>query len=132
MRQFNKFRNTQGFLIALDRGIRFRYMITEIAQKRATILTFWEHHGLEATKEAFNVSRPTLYRWAQALAKRQGKLEALNNGSRAPKQRRKRIIPEAVETVILTERQNGFQSSKKFTVAFSRKSPRIFLSGASW
>jgi transposase InsO family protein len=120
MRQFNKFRNTQGFLIALDRGIRFRYMITETAQKRATILTFWEHHGLEATKEAFNVSRPTLYRWANALAKRQGKLEALNNGSRAPKTRRRRIIPEAVETIILIERKRVPRLGKEKVAIFLR------------
>jgi len=104
MRQFNKFRNTRGFLTALERGIRFRYMITEKAQKRAKILTFWHHHGLEATKEAFDVSKPTLYRWAGALAKNQGKLEALNPKSRAPKTTRKRRVPEAVEKIIITER----------------------------
>ena len=104
MRQFNKFRNTQGFLIALDRGIRFRYMITETAQKRAKVLTFWHHHGLEATREAFNVSRPTLYRWARALAQSKGKLEALNSGSQAPKNKRKRVIPLPVLGFIITER----------------------------
>lgn len=104
MRQFNKFRNTQGFLTALERGIRFRYMITEEAQRRAKILTFWQRHGLEATKEAFNVSKPTLYRWAFELTKNQGKLESLNPGSRAPKGRRKRRIPEVVEKIIIAER----------------------------
>ena len=120
MRQFNKFRNTQGFLIALDRGIRFRYMITETAQKRAQILTFWHRHGLEATKEAFGVSRPTLYRWAKALAERQGKLEALNNGPRVPKQRRKRLIPEAIETIILTERKRVPRLGKEKVAIFLR------------
>lgn len=104
MRQFNKFRNTQGFLIALERGIRFRYMITDEAQRRAKILTFWHKYGLQATKEAFNVSKPTLYRWASALAERQGRLEALNSGSRAPKTTRRRRIPEAVEDIIIAER----------------------------
>ena len=105
MRQFNKFRHTYGFLTALERGIRFRYMITPEAQRRAKILTFWSKYGTGATKEAFGVSRPTLYRWAGELAKRQGKLEALNPGSRAPHHKRRRLIPSLAEGIILRERQ---------------------------
>lgn len=112
MRQFNKFRNTQGFLTAMERGIRFRYMITAEAQRRARILTFWQHHGLEATKEAFAVSKPTLYRWAGALVGSQGKLDALNKRSTAPKNRRRRVVPEAVATFIMAERQYDPSLSK--------------------
>lgn len=63
MQQFNKWKKTRGFLVAAERGRSFRHMITQTAIKYTEILAFWKRHGLMATKEAFNVSRPTLFRW---------------------------------------------------------------------
>ncbi len=63
MRQFNKFKGTKGFITIWQRVLRFRYMITEQAKERCRVLAFWEKYGDLATKEAFKVSRPTLYRW---------------------------------------------------------------------
>jgi putative transposase len=34
-------------------------------KRRETILAFWKKHGLQATKDAFKVSRATLFRWQQ-------------------------------------------------------------------
>ncbi len=65
-------------------------MISKTAQKRAKILTFWKTHGLQATKDAYGVSERTLYNWQRKLKDANGKLEALNCGSRAPKNKRKR------------------------------------------
>lgn len=105
MRQFNKFKGTKGFITIWERVIRFRYMITEEAKRRTKILAFWERYGLEATKEAFGVSRPTLFRWQKALEGEGGKLDSLNPKSRAPKKRRMRTIPKEVEDFIIKERQ---------------------------
>jgi len=80
-------------------------MISEIAKKRCKILAFWERYGDEATKEAFKVSRPTLYRWQRELRQSGGKLESLNKQSTTPKQKRKRVIPEEVKDFILNERK---------------------------
>jgi transposase InsO family protein len=80
-------------------------MITEQAKHKVRVLAFWEEYGDEATRKAFDVSRPTLFRWQKALKVGMGKLEALNNQSTAPKKRRKRVIPESVESFILTERK---------------------------
>jgi len=49
-----------GFLLGYD---------PEIANQRLKILKFWKKYGFEATREAFGVSKHTLYRW-------QAKLEA--------------------------------------------------------
>jgi transposase InsO family protein len=87
-------------------------MITEQAKQRVRILAFWEKHGLVATKEAFAVSRPTLFRWQKVLKQGQGKLDTLNKKSTAPKRRRKRIIPEKVEAFILNERKYDPHLSK--------------------
>jgi len=105
MRHFNKLKGTKGFITIWERVIRFRYMITEEAKERCRILAFWEKYGDLATKEAFKVSRPTLFRWQSALVKGGGKLEALNKKNTAPKKRRKRIIPNEVIDFILKERE---------------------------
>ena len=44
-------------------------MISEEAKRRKKILEFWEKYGLEATIDAFGVSRRTLYRWKAKLKK---------------------------------------------------------------
>ncbi|MBI3888603.1 DDE-type integrase/transposase/recombinase [Candidatus Nomurabacteria bacterium] len=112
MQIFNKFKGTKGFLSMYERVIRFRYMITEQAKQRTKILAFWERYGLPATKEAFGVSRPTLFRWQKELQESGGKLEALNKKSTAPKKRRKREIPEAIQNFIINERKFDPQLSK--------------------
>lgn len=112
MRIFNKFKGTKGFVSMWERVIRFRYMITEEAKKRTKILAFWEQYGLDATREAFGVSRPTLFRWQKALKANLGKLEALNKKSTAPRNRRRRTIPDKVRDFIVSERKFDPQLSK--------------------
>ncbi|MBI4122207.1 MAG: transposase [Parcubacteria group bacterium] len=79
-------------------------MISEQAKERCRILAFWEKHGDEAAKEAFAVSRRTLFRWACALRADSGKLEALNAKSRAPKRLRTRNTPEQVKDRVIALR----------------------------
>src|SRR3989338_1833442 len=104
MRIFNKLRNTKGFVSSWERALRFQYMITEQAKERCRILAFWKRHGDTATKEAFGISRRTLFRWAAALKKGAGKLEALNPVSTAPKGRRRRNTPETLSSRIIALR----------------------------
>jgi transposase InsO family protein len=80
-------------------------MITEQAKERCRILAFWEKHGDVATKEAFKVSRRTLFRWQRKLNATGGKLEGLNKMSCVPKKKRQRNIPESVKDFILKERK---------------------------
>jgi transposase InsO family protein len=104
VQQFNKFNHTKGFIKTWQWVVRFRYMITEEAKRRTKILAFWEQHGEAAAKNAFGVSRPTLYRWQKALRDKAGHLEALNKKSTAPQKRRKREIPPAVAAFIIEQR----------------------------
>src|SRR3989344_5056701 len=112
MAYFNKFRGTKGFISTWERVIRFRYMITETAKERVKILAFWEKYGTEATKEVFGTSRATLFRWQEKLGASGGKLDALNKQSTAPKNKRRRIIPEEVKDFIVNERQYDPHLSK--------------------
>lgn len=104
MEVFHIWRGTKGFVSLYNYALRFRYMITEEAKKRIKILTFWERYGDEAVKEAFGVSRRTLFRWQQALKQCHGKLEALNIKSCAPQRRRRRHTPPVLEKQIITLR----------------------------
>ena len=74
-----------------NRALRFRDMITEEAKRRTKILKFWKTYGAQATKEAFEVKRRTLFNWQHKLKEKSGQLESLNPGSRAPKKKRKRL-----------------------------------------
>src|SRR5512136_551547 len=71
-------------------------MVSEKAQYRHRVLRFWESYGVEATMEAFGVKRRTLYHWRKQLREGGENPEALNEKSRAPRGRRKRIWPKAI------------------------------------
>ena len=116
MQIHSKITATRGFVSAYNEALRFRDMITREAEERARILTFWNRHGDAATKEAFKVSRPTLFRWQKALEEAGGKLESLVPKSTAPKNRRKRVIPQPVEELIRRERSREKIGKEKLAV----------------
>ena len=64
-------------------------MISEEAKRRVKILKFWEKYGIEATIEAFGVSKRTLFRWKRAYKESKGDITSLNPKSRKPKRVRK-------------------------------------------
>ena len=105
MQIHSKLAGTKGLVSIYDEALRFRDMITQEAEERAKILSFWKKYGGVAAKEAFKVSRPTLFRWQKLLDKGQGKLEFLVPQSTIPKHKRTRFIPKPVEDLILKERE---------------------------
>ena len=86
-----KYTGIKGFVTLYNDALRYRYMITEKALKKAGILAFWEKHSLDATMEAFNIKRRSLFGWKRKLKEAGGKLEGLNDKSRVPRRKRKRI-----------------------------------------
>ncbi len=85
----------RGFYRVADYALRWG-MIVPDAQKRLAILEFWQRHGLAATREAFQVSRRTLFLWRAKLKAEGGNVAALVPGSTAPQQRRRRQWPAAI------------------------------------
>jgi transposase InsO family protein len=65
-------------------------MITKEANERMRILIFWKTHGLQATKDAFRVSRSTLFDWQKTYRNGDSKIEALNPGTQARHTQKKR------------------------------------------
>jgi hypothetical protein len=127
MQQFNKFKDTKGFITLWEYTLRFRYMITDEAKRRMKILAFWEEWGEAATKKA-DVSRPTLFRWQKELKAGRGKLEALNLKSHAPHTRRKRIVPKTIEDFIIKERQMERIGKDKLAVLMREDGVAEFVS----
>ena len=86
----------RGFARLTNYALRWAYMVTEAARRRARILAFFHNHGPEATAEAFGMSLRTLARWQQNLRRGNGQLEALNPQSRKPHRCRRRSWPDAI------------------------------------
>lgn len=95
-----KYQGIKGILTVYNHYIKYKYMITEKALKKMRILVFWEKYGLEATMEAFNVKRRTLFEWKSKFVKGGKKIEALNDKSKSPKNKRTRIWPEKIKQEI--------------------------------
>ena len=87
----SKYSGIRGFMTVYRDALRYRYMVTDIALRRARILAFWEKHGIAVTIEAFGVKRRTLYEWRRRFTTGGKVPETLNQRSRAPKRRRRRL-----------------------------------------
>ncbi len=102
MRIFHVLKNTKGFAKAAASALKWRSMRNQAeVERRVKILTFWSQFGTDATKAAFAVSRATLFRWQQVLDHNRGNVSVLDPQSTAPKNRRVRSIPPALEQAII-------------------------------
>jgi len=75
-------------------------MIPEEAQHCLKVLRFWNDYGLEATREAFGVSRCPLYRWQYRLRASRGDPIALQPKKPIPRRRRQPHWPKEVISAI--------------------------------
>jgi len=91
-----KYTGIRGFVRLYQYGLKLKYMVTDKAKYKAKILFFWEKHGLEATLDAFPVRRSTLFLWRKKLKEGRGKLEALNEKSKVPRIKRKRLWSDKI------------------------------------
>lgn len=94
----------KGFYRTASRALYWS-MIAKTAKERLKILAFWGAHGEAATRDAFRVSRRTLYLWKAQLKAGDGKPHALNPGSTRPKRVRRRAWPATVVDKIRRLRQ---------------------------
>ena len=91
-----KYTGIRGSMTIYRDALRYRYMITKRALRKAKIIVFAEKHGIETALEAFEVKRRTFFDWKQKW-RAGGKIpEALNEESRAPKTKRKRLWNDCI------------------------------------
>lgn len=69
-------------------------------ERRTKIIGFFDKYGAEVTKEAYGLSRSTVYNWKKKLKENRGRLISLSPISRAPyKVRQKNRNPQVVEFI---------------------------------
>jgi len=61
---------------------------SEVADTRLQIIEFHKKYGTKATRDAFMISKATIYRWKKTLHDSRGMLSSLIPGSRTPKRKR--------------------------------------------
>lgn len=81
---FKGFRSLQGYSLLKGHPQR------EVIERRLKIISFYERHGGEATRDAFGVSRSTVFLWKKKLREADGRIISLAPVSTAPIGRRKR------------------------------------------
>lgn len=96
--------HVKGFATVYNDALKWNRMLTEKAKHKAKILIFWEKHGLEATLDAFPYKRSILFEWKKTLKHNNGNLESLNEKSKSPKNKRKRIVEQKMEDFIINLR----------------------------
>ena len=78
--------------------------LRHVIERRVKIINFFDSYGTKATKEAFDVSRSTVFVWKKTLKDNHGRLEALAPASRAPIRRRTRLVDERITDFIVQQR----------------------------
>ena len=77
----------------------------KVIEHRIKVLNFFDCYGANATKEAFAVSRSTVYLWKQTLKANNGRISCLAPGSKAPLNRRKRSTSPVIANFIVAQRE---------------------------
>lgn len=80
----------KGYRKYLNYSLLKSHSQEEIISKRLKIIEFFDKYGSIPTKEAFGVSRSTVYLWKSKLKENKGRLTALAPLSRTPKKKRTR------------------------------------------
>lgn len=76
----------------------------EEVRKRLKIISFFDQYGEAPTKQAFNLSRSTIYLWKKKLKDSGGKLVSLASKSKRPRHFRKGQVDRKVKDFILDYR----------------------------
>jgi len=94
MKVIYKYKWLKGNRMLYDYGLKHypNHMITKKAEQRLKIIEFWRQYGLQATRDAYGVSRSTLFEWWKKYKKSGYILSSLNPCSQAPIKKNKRKI----------------------------------------
>jgi putative transposase len=73
----------------------------EEIKRRLKIINFYDRYGLSATKEAYGVSRSTIYLWKKKVREADGDIRALAPQSKAPRKKREKKWNKVIEEFII-------------------------------
>ena len=102
---------SRNFTSGYNRCMNYIQDITDHPQKdeierRVKVIYFFDKYGVDAMREAYGISRSTVYLWKKRLKDSGGKLSRLAAGNRAPKKRRKRKHNPLIESFLLDYRKS--------------------------
>lgn len=96
----------KGYKKVLDYSLIEGHSKREAILKRLEIIEFFKEYGKGATEKAYKVKKSTVYLWMSKLRQSKGNLLSLAPKSKAPINKRKRIVLKAVEDFIVEYRGN--------------------------
>lgn len=82
-----------------------KFTVSDIAQKRMEIISFYDQFGEAATKQAFGADRRVMSRWKKRLTDSGGKLSSLVPHSTRPHMRRAPVTDPRIVAFIKHERE---------------------------
>ena len=67
MKQFNITKGIKGIIHLHNCFMRLKYSTDKTVKRKQMIIAFYKKYSLDATLEAFSISRSTLYSWMKRL-----------------------------------------------------------------
>ena len=89
-----------------------KFSSSDIAQFRLEVITFYDRHGLLATREAFKVGRSTIFLWKKQLKEGNGSLMSLIPKSTRPKTLRRMVVDKKILDFIHNLREYNVRIGK--------------------
>lgn len=86
---------------------------SDAAEFRLKVIEFHDKYGMKATKDAFNVTKPTLYRWKKKFITSQKSLVSLIPQSKTPINKRRMMTDPKILTFIKTIREEHSRLGKE-------------------
>jgi len=87
---------------------------SEVADLRLKVIEFHKSYGTKATRDAFPVSKATIYRWKKILKDSRGRLESLIPASTAPKRKRRMMTdPRIIGFIKVIREKRGRLGKEK-------------------
>ena len=108
-----KYTGIRGFVTLYNDYLKYQYMITDKAKKKAEIVSFFEKFGLDATISAFKYSKSSIYQWRKTLRDNNGNIESLNELSKAPHNPRESKVDSRIKNFIKDYRREHPRAGKE-------------------
>lgn len=89
-----------------------KFSSSDIAKFRLEVITFYQRHGIAATREAFKVGRSTVFLWKKKLKDSNGSLLSLLPTSTKPKTLRKMVVNKKILEFIHNLREHNLRIGK--------------------
>ena len=107
MQIFNITKGIKGSIRLHNYNMMLKYVMNNSLEKKIKILDFEKKHGLEATIEAFEVSRASIYIWKKKLKENNSKIECLKNKAKGGSYRVSKVCKKTIKYIETLRNEKG-------------------------